>query len=156
MNSQCVLILHNIRSVHNVGAIFRTADAAGVSSIYLGGYTPTPIDRFNRPRKDFIKASLGAEDMKWSQYKNIKTLFKNLKLEGYEIIAIEQSPKSIDYKKIKPSKKIALIVGNEVDGLSKEILSRCDKIAEIKMHGSKESMNVSVALGIALFRILNI
>jgi len=155
--SEISVILHNIRSVYNVGAIFRTAEAAGISKIYLTGYTPTPLDRFERPRKDLAKAALGAEKIiPWQSFKTIGPILNKLKKEKVKIIAIEQSPKSVDYKKIKVSKDTAFIVGNEVKGLSKSILSKCDVVAEIPMKGKKESLNVSVSFGIALFRILNI
>ena len=153
---ECCLILHDIRSVYNVGAIFRTADAAGISKIYLTGLTPTPFDRFDRKRKDFAKTALGAEDsVPWEKKENIELLISNLKKDKFKIVAIEQAENSIDYKKIK-GQKLAIMMGNEVDGISEEILKKCDQIAEIPMRGEKESLNVSVATGIALFRILNI
>jgi len=153
---QTILILHNIRSVYNTGAIFRTADTAGIFKIYLTGYTPAPVDRFGKLRKDFTKASLGAENLIWEKIKSLIKVIKNLKKEGFQIVALEQAKNSIDYKKFKAGKKLVLIAGNEVKGLSKGILKKCDKIVEIKMLGKKESLNVSVALGIVLFRILNI
>lgn len=156
-DKEIILIIHNVRSAYNVGSMFRTAEAAGVSKIYLTGYTPQPVDRFGRKRKDVAKPALGAEDLvPWDYYTHISSLIKKLKKEGYFIVALEQSPKSVDYKKVKPKEKTALIVGNEVRGLSKTILDRCDVIVQIPMKGKKESLNVSVALGIALFRILNI
>jgi tRNA G18 (ribose-2'-O)-methylase SpoU len=154
-----ILALYNIRSTHNVGAIFRTADAVGISKIFLIGITPDPVDRFGRERSDIAKAALGAEKtIKWQHFDNEKFLEKisELKKEGFKIIAIEQSKKSVDYKKIKASQKTLFIIGSEVDGLSKEVLSLTDFIAEIPMLGQKESLNVSVAAGVALFRILNI
>lgn len=152
-----ILILHNIRSVENVGAMFRTADAAGINKIYLTGYTPAPLDRFGRKRGDLAKSALGAEEfVSWEQKKNIFPLLTKLKKEKFSIIAIEQDKKSIDYKKIKTKEKNVFIVGAEVTGIPKNILKKCDVIAEIPMHGKKESLNVSVALGIALFRICNL
>lgn len=154
-----ILILNDIRSVENVGAMFRTADAAGIDKIYLTGYTPTPLDRFGRKRGDLAKSALGAEEfVKWEQYKNISQLLTKLKKEKYLIIGIEQDKKSIDYKKLKVTshKLKAFIVGTEVTGIPKNILKKCDIIAEIGMRGKKESLNVSVATGIALFRILNL
>jgi 23S rRNA (guanosine2251-2'-O)-methyltransferase len=149
---QNVLIFHNIRSVENVGAMFRTADAAGVNKIYLTGYTPAPLDRFGRKRKDLAKSALGAEEfVVWEQKKNLPALISKLKKEGFQIIAIEQDKKSINYKKVKPKSKNAFIVGPEVTGIPKNILNLCDVIAEIPMHGKKESLNVSVALGVVLF-----
>jgi tRNA G18 (ribose-2'-O)-methylase SpoU len=136
------LILHNIRSVYNVGSIFRTADAAGVSKIILSGYTPAPIDRFNQPRKDFSKVSLGAEKaVAWESARTLASAVKKLKQEGF-------------YFAFKAPEKIALVLGNEVCGLSAVSLKLCDAALEIPMHGMKESLNVSVAAGIAMFTIL--
>ncbi len=154
--SQCILVLDNIRSVENAGSIFRTADCLGVSKIILVGTTPAPIDRFGRKRKDFSKVSLGAEEfVPWEQTDNIQSTINNLKKERYKIIALEQDPNS---KKLEPSTKklpkFVLIVGNEVDGLPRVTLGKCDEILEIEMKGRKESMNVSVATGIALFALL--
>lgn len=152
-----VLILHNIRSAENVGAMFRTADAVGIDRIYLSGYTPTPIDRFGRKRKDIAKSALGAEEfVKWETRKNIISLLARLKKEGFQIIAVEQDEKSIDYKKVKLKNKNAFIMGAEVEGISKNILQKCDAIAEIPMRGKKESLNVSVACGVFLFQVLKI
>jgi 23S rRNA (guanosine2251-2'-O)-methyltransferase len=152
-----IVILHNIRSVSNVGAMFRTADAAGVNKIYLTGYTPAPLDRFGRKRGDFAKSALGAEEfVSWEQKKNIFPLLAELKREKFLIIGIEQDKKSIDYKKVKLKNKNVFIVGAEVTGIPKNILKKCDIIAEIPMRGKKESLNVSVSLGIALFRICNL
>lgn len=152
-----ILILHNIRSTQNVGAMFRTADAAGINKIYLTGYAPTPIDRFGKKRKDIAKSALGAEEyVKWEFKKNLSTLISKLKKENFQIIAIEQDKKSVDYKKIKLNKKNVFIMGAEVEGIPKKILQKCDVIAEIPMKGKKESLNVSVACGIALFRMLGV
>ncbi|MDR3519754.1 MAG: TrmH family RNA methyltransferase [Candidatus Pacebacteria bacterium] len=151
-----ILILHNIRSVENVGAMFRTADAAGINKIYLTGYTPTPLDRFGRKRRDLAKSALGAEEfVAWEQKKSVLPLLAKLKKDNFQIIAIEQDEKSIDYKKIKLQNKNVFIVGTEVTGIPKNVLEKCDIVAEIPMRGKKESLNVSVATGIALFRILN-
>jgi len=152
-----VLILHNIRSVENVGAMFRTADAAGIDKIYLTGYTPAPLDRFGRKRKDLAKSALGAEEyVKWEAKKSLPAFMHSLRREKYFIIGIEQAQNSIDYKKVKLKTKNAFIVGAEVKGIPKSILQKCDIIAEIPMRGKKESLNVSVALGIALFRMLGV
>jgi len=156
---EIIVILHNIRSVQNVGAMFRTADAAGVDKIYLTGYTSTPLDRFGRKRKDLAKSALGAEEyVPWEQKKNIYALLAKLKQQKYFIIGIEQDKKSIDYRKLASyklkAKKLVFIVGAEVEGIPKNILKKCDVIAEIPMKGQKESLNVSVALGIVLFGVL--
>jgi len=165
-----VLILPNIRSVINVGAMFRTADAVGIDKIYLVGYTPAPMDRFGRIRKDLAKSALGAEKtVPWELCvrQNLTQLIRELKEAGFQIIAVEQDPKSVDYKKVKAKEKNAFIVGAEVEGLSRGCLDMCDVIVEIPMQGKlarnrlpgeggKESLNVATSLGIALFRILNI
>lgn len=152
-----ILIVHNIRSVINVGAMFRTADGAGINKIYLTGYTPTPLDRFGKVRKDIEKSALGAEKfVSWEYKKNLLNLLSKLKKEGYLIIGIEQDKKSVDYKKVKLKNKNVFIMGAEVEGISKNILKKCDIIAEISMKGKKESLNVSVACGVFLFGILNL
>lgn len=157
MKKEICLILYNIRSAHNVGSIFRTADAASVSHVYLTGYTPSPIDRFNRERKDISKVALGAEKtVPWTHTENIEEVISELKKKGFTIIALEQDKKSVDYKTIRISQKSLLILGEEVNGIPKSILKKCDIIAEIPMRGKKESLNVSVAAGIALFRIYNL
>lgn len=150
------VLLHNIRSVHNVGSIFRTCDALGVDTIYISGYTPAPNDRFGRARQDVAKVALGAEkNISWKQIKAPKKLLGELKKIGTKIVALEQAENSIDYKKVKISGDTIFIVGNEVSGVEKNILSLCDIVAEIPMCGKKESLNVSVAFGVAMFRILN-
>ncbi len=152
------LILHNIRSVYNVGSIFRTADAAGVTKIILSGYTPLPVDRFGLPRKDFVKVSLGAElSIPWLQIKTLGSAIKQLRKENYLIVAVEQDKKSVSLFDFKPpkNKPVALVLGNEVRGLSKSALALCDKIVEIPMRGKKESLNVSVSAGIAMFTLLH-
>lgn len=155
-----VAILHNIRSLHNVGSIFRTADAAGVEKLYLCGITPTPLDRFGVVRQQVGKVSLGAEKtVPWEKVASTSRLINKLKNPpvggGYKIFAIEQSKKSIPYNKVAITRdsKIALVVGHEVEGLPPAILKKCDKILEIPMAGNKESLNVSVAFGIVVFRL---
>jgi 23S rRNA (guanosine2251-2'-O)-methyltransferase len=154
---EVAVLLHNIRSTHNVGSIFRTADALGVTKIYFSGYTPTPLDRFGRPRKDVAKVALGAEkDIAWEQVSDPSDLITSLKKEKYTTIAIEQHVRSVDYKKVKVSCPVLFVVGNEVDGVEDSLLDCVDVIAEIPMRGNKESLNVSVAFGVALFRMLEI
>ncbi len=143
-----IILLPSIRSAHNVGAMFRTADGAGVDKIYLTGFSPTPP----HPRLD--KVSLGAE--KWIPWEYIKQpgrLLKKLKTEGYKIVALEQTEKSVNIYKWKPSFPVALIVGNEKTGVTKNILKYCDEEVELPMHGKKNSLNVSVAAGIAMYYI---
>ncbi len=154
MNS--ILILDSLRSAQNVGSLFRTADAVGISKIYLVGITPLPVDQFNRPQKEIAKTALGAEQtLPWTHAKTIAPLLKKLKKDGYTIIAIEQSKNSVDYKKVTTKGNVAFLLGNEVDGVSSKTLALCDVVAEIPMNGKKESLNVSVAGGIALFRMLD-
>jgi 23S rRNA (guanosine2251-2'-O)-methyltransferase len=156
-----IVILYNIRSLHNVGSIFRTADAAGVEKIYLCGITPAPIDEFGRPRLQLTKVSLGAEKyVKWEKVKSATRLIDKLKKENYKIFAIEQNKKSIPYYKVKISSnrlrlrpRVALVLGNEVKGLPLSILKRADKILEIPMYGKKESLNVAVAFGVVVFHL---
>jgi 23S rRNA (guanosine2251-2'-O)-methyltransferase len=148
-----ILILENIRSVFNVGGIFRTADAAGVDHIYLVGYTPTPIDRFGRKRKDFHKAALGAEDtVSWTHFETTQEVVGQLQPQGFTITSVEQDAKSVSYKDIPTDQNIALIFGNEVDGVQQSTLDQSNFIAEIPMLGQKESLNVGVSVGIFLFR----
>ncbi len=155
-----VVILHNIRSLYNVGSIFRTADAAGIEKIYLCGITPAPVDSFGRPRRQLTKVSLGAEKyVEWERVKNTARFIDKLKRDDYKIFAIEQSKKSAPYYKVKsksPSanRKIALVLGSEIKGLPASILSHADKILEIPMRGKKESLNVAVAFGIAIFHLI--
>jgi len=157
-----VLILPDIRSAINVGSIFRTSDAVGISKIYLSGWTPTPNDKFGRVQKDIAKSALGAETwIPWEYQKTVFKIIRDLKKEGYTIIAIEQDERSIDYRLLSksfPDKKIpqrvAFILGPEVDGLSKKVLDQCDFVTYIPMYGKKESLNVAVSFGIAIFRIL--
>lgn len=149
-------MLDNIRSVYNVGAIFRTADALAVDKIYLVGVTPAPIDRFGRFRKDLAKSALGAEkSVAWESVSTLTVVLKKLKKADYQLIAVEQGNGSVDYKKVKIKAKVAFVVGEETKGITKKSLALCDLVAEIPMRGQKESLNVSVATGVALFRILN-
>ncbi len=153
-----IILLHNIRSSHNVGSIFRTADAAGCEQIYLCGVTPHPTDRFGRENTDLIKVSLGAENViKWQHWELIEEAIVELKKQNYKIFALEQSDKSQDYRHVALNKKDweqgALLLGDEVRGLSTELLSQCDQILEIPMAGQKESLNVAVAFGVAIFEL---
>lgn len=154
---EVVVLLHNIRSTHNVGSIFRTADALGVSRIYLSEYTPAPLDRFGRSRKDIAKVALGAEKtIPWEHMVDPKEIINKLKREKYQTIGLEQSDNSADYKKVKVKYPVLFVVGNEVTGIEKGVLSSCDVVAEIPMKGKKESLNVAVAFGVALYRILDL
>jgi tRNA G18 (ribose-2'-O)-methylase SpoU len=147
-STEIYLILHNIRSAYNVGSIFRTADAAGVIKIYIGGYTPSP----DNPK--VAKTSLGAEkSVAWEKVLNTWKAIEELKSEGASVVALEQSASSKDYLKFRPKFPLAIVVGNEVKGLSSDILKRCDSVWHIPMRGKKESLNVSVATGIFIYKI---
>jgi len=152
---EAYLLLDNIRSVHNVGSIFRTADCAGVSKIFCVGTTPQPIDRFGRKRKDFAKVSLGAEEsVTWEHMDNdeaTKTI-KRLKKGGVTIVAVEQTINSVNFSTFNATGKTLFIFGNEVEGVSERLLSLSDAVIEIPMKGKKESLNVSVTVGIILFQ----
>jgi 23S rRNA (guanosine2251-2'-O)-methyltransferase len=153
---ELLVLLHNIRSAHNVGSILRTADAACVSRVYLTGYTPTPKDRFGRAQKDIAKTALGAEmSVPWEYQKTPGKIIRTLRDEHCHIVAVEQNSDSIDYRKFRGKKSVLFIFGNEVNGVSKSILRSCDEIVEIPMHGTKESLNVSVAAGIILFQAIS-
>lgn len=151
---EVAVLLHNIRSVHNVGSIFRTADAAGVSRIFLSGYTPTPIDRFGAARKDLSKVALGAEkSVPWEYKKQPFGILAKLREKGWRIVGVEQDKRAIDYRKFHERGRTLLIFGNEVRGISPALRNTCDELIEIPMHGKKESLNVSVAAGIVLFSL---
>lgn len=151
---EIVVLLHNIRSAHNVGAIFRTADAIGVQQILLSGYTPTPLDRFERPVKEIAKTALGAErSIPWTYHKDPRSIIRKYKHLGFRVVGIEQDDRSIDYKTYQIEGKTLFLVGNEVRGLSRSLCDACDVLLEIPMRGKKESLNVGVSFGIALFRV---
>lgn len=152
MKNDIALLLHNIRSTHNVGSIFRTADAAGVSHVYLTGYTPAPTDRFGRMQKDIAKTALGAEkSVRWTHVPSAALQIAKLRREGWHIVGVEQDVRARDHRSFRRSAQTVFIFGNEVRGLSKSLLSLCDELIEIPMHGKKESLNVSVAAGVILF-----
>ena len=148
------VLLHNIRSAHNVGAIFRTADAIGVRQIVLSGYTPTPLDRFKRPVKEIAKTALGAElSIPWEYEKDPQAVIRRYKAMGYQVVGVEQDVRALDYKTYHHTLPTLFLVGNEVRGLSRALCDACDVLLEIPMRGKKESLNVGVSFGIALFRV---
>jgi tRNA G18 (ribose-2'-O)-methylase SpoU len=145
------VILHNIRSKYNVGAIFRTTDAARVTKVFLTGYTPSPQDRFGRVDTEIMKTSLGAVDTVPFEYvPAIEMVLERLKGEGVEIVAVEIAEGSVSLYDYKPAPSVAYIFGNEVEGVTKEVLAFADHILEIPMGGAKESLNVSVTAGVVL------
>ena len=148
MKNEIVAIMHNTRSRENVGSMFRTADAAGISKLYLCGITPRP------PHAKISKTALGAENtVPWEYHKQTWRLLEELKKRGYLVAALEKTPSAEDIFTFKPKFPLALIVGNEVSGLSPEILKRSDKKLAIPMYGQKESLNVAVAFGVAVYAI---
>lgn len=153
-SSGCIAILHNIRSLHNVGSVFRTADGAGVRKIYCTGYTPAPVNEMGRVHSEIAKTALGAEcAVAWEKVLNIRHLIKKLKKDNVEIIALEYTHTARDYRGYIPRRAYALVVGNEVRGLSSAILRTADTTIAIPMRGTKESLNVSVAFGIAVYAL---
>lgn len=155
MKKQTALLLHDIRSAHNVGSIFRTADAAGVSKVFLSGVTPAPQDRFGRAQRDIAKTALGAERyLIWEYKKSPAAIISALRKKGWAIVAVEQDAHALDYRKFRIKKPTLFVLGNEVSGVPKQVLKRCDAILEIPMRGRKESLNVSVAAGVVLFSAL--
>ncbi len=150
MQRRIVLLADNIRSLWNVGSLFRTADSFAIEMIFLTGYTASP------PRREISKTALGAEEyVLWEKTEDPAQVIVTLKKRGFTILALEQARGAIDLKKYEPPSKVCLIVGHEVLGVPKELLTLCDAIVHIPMHGKKESLNVAVAAGIALHQLRN-
>ncbi|MBA2498258.1 MAG: RNA methyltransferase [Chitinophagaceae bacterium] len=146
-----VVVLDNIRSMHNVGSVFRSADAFLVECIFLCGFTAQP------PHRDIHKTALGATDtVNWKYYYSTIEAVKKLKEDGYRIWAVEQvkNSKKLNEIELKPNEKVAIIFGNEVEGVSNEVLALCDDFIEIPQLGMKHSLNVSVAAGIVLWEVV--
>ncbi len=142
---EIVLILQNIRSLYNIGSIFRTADAYGVGKIYLCGYTGAP------PREEISKVALGAECwIPWEKRHDTWRVIEELRVKKFQIVALEQGKGTVPIIAFNSKYPIALILGNEVKGVTKEILKRSDIIVNLPMYGKKESLNVAVACGAAL------
>lgn len=143
-----VVVLDNIRSLHNVGAIFRTCDGAGIKKVYLTGMTGTP------PRQQITKTAIGAEEtIDWEYRKSPLRLVKHLKNKGYNIVALEKTKKSHLFNRTKYKFPLCLVIGHEINGVKDEILKKSDKIIHIPMKGEKESLNVATAFGIAIYEI---
>ena len=157
---EIVVIMHNIRSAHNVGSIFRTAEGFGVSEILLTGYTPYPTTKDDtrlphiaeKLTAQIHKTALGAEALVPFRYYPTLDL-ASLQLAGYQIVGLEQDARSSILPHYTPPSKIALLLGEEVQGIDQALLSQCDDLIEIPMKGRKESFNVSVAAGIALYAL---
>lgn len=143
-----IIIAHNIRSLHNVGAIFRSADAFAIEKVYLTGFTGQP------PRKEIAKVALGSDHrVIWEWKEEVLPLLNQLKSDGFQLIALDNIDRSVNIQTVETEKPMVLILGNEVEGLEKEVLDMCDQIVMITMPGAKQSLNVSVAAGIAMFAL---
>lgn len=158
---EIIVIAHNIRSTHNVGAIFRTADGFGISKIILSGYTPYPQLNKGDSRlphiaeklgKQIHKTALGAERIVPFEYQESPDL-DGLRRAGFRIVGLEQSSRSVMLNQYKSPEKLALLLGEEVEGINERLLAQCDDVLEIPMHGKKESFNVSVATGVAMYAL---
>jgi tRNA G18 (ribose-2'-O)-methylase SpoU len=146
-----VVVLDNIRSMHNVGSVFRTADAFLLQGIYLCGFTPQP------PHRDIHKTALGAtETVEWKYFGDFMNALKHLRDAGYKILAVEQAKESISLQNFvfKQDEKLAVIFGNEVSGVGDEVLKLCDGCIEIPQMGMKHSLNISVAAGVVLWELV--
>jgi 23S rRNA (guanosine2251-2'-O)-methyltransferase len=142
------VILHNVRSLYNVGSFFRTCDGAGVRHLYLTGYTGFP------PRKEISKTALGAEEhLSWSHHWELLPLLEQIKAEGTQLVAVERNPRSQHYLEVAYRPPVALLFGNEVTGIEAEVEALCDATAQVPMHGFKESLNVAVCGGILLYGV---
>ena len=157
-----VLILHNVRSCHNVGAMLRTAEGLGVERVYLSGYTPYPLQAGDSRRpylaqkidRQIHKTALGAETMlPWQHVDTIAPLLVQLRAAGYAIVALEQAPHATRLPQYAAPEQTALLVGREVEGIEAEVLAQVDTVVEIPMHGQKESFNVASAAAMALYHL---
>lgn len=145
-----VIILDNIRSLNNIGSVFRTADAFLVKKIYLCGITATP------PHKDIRKTALGAtESVEWEYREHTLELVEELKVQGIQTVAVEQAENTVMLQEFSPirSQELALIFGNEVKGVSQEVVSACDSVLEIPQFGTKHSLNISVSAGVVVWDV---
>lgn len=148
MQRKVRLLAHNVRSLWNVGAFFRTCDALGVEHLYLTGYTGHP------PRKEISKTAIGAEEwIPWEHARDPLPIMQQLQGDGWHIVALELHPDAVDIDRFIPTERVCLVVGHELTGVPEDILEMCDAIVQIPMQGRKESLNVSVATGIALHRM---
>lgn len=157
---QIVLIAHNLRSCHNVGSLLRTAEGLGVTTVYLTGYTPYPqmVKDTRLPHlaakidKQIEKTALGAQNLiRWQQYNDVFGVIEQLKNDGFQVVALEQTKDSTSLPEYKAADKVAIVVGREVEGIETEVLEVCDESVEIPMFGHKESFNVVQAAAMALY-----
>lgn len=143
------VVADNIRSLHNVGSIFRTSEAAGIEKLYLAGITGTP------PRKEINKTAIGAENnVPWEYHSDIIPLLKYFKSENIPIVVLEHTDRSKNFQTCNYDFPLCLVIGNEVEGISEEVMDYADLAVEIPMFGMKQSLNVSVAYGIMLYELI--
>ena len=159
---EIVIIAHDIRSTHNVGSLLRTAEGLGVAKVYLTGYTPYPRQQHDerlphlaaKIDTQIAKTALGAENMvDWQHSENIAQVLDALKADGFQIIALEQTPDAVPLPSFASTQKVALVLGREVEGVDPKILSLCDTVVEIPMAGNKESFNVVQAAAMTLYHL---
>jgi len=159
-----VPILHNVRSLHNVGSVLRTCDGLGIKELWVSGYTPYPASENDqrlphisrRATKQIAKTALGAErNIQVLHFDTFKALVEHARSQNFSLVAVEQASGSIGLDEFEPSGNAGMVFGNEVDGLEPDILGLCEQIVEIPMKGKKESFNVSVSAGIVLYTTLN-
>jgi 23S rRNA (guanosine2251-2'-O)-methyltransferase len=157
---QLVLLIHNIRSIYNVGSLLRTSEGLGLRHVYITGYSPYPSVEADqrlphiaaKVSHQINKTALGAElKLSWSHSADILKVIDKLKQQGYVVAGLEQTNKAINISQYKPAKKVALLIGSEVGGIDKDLLDKCDLHLQIEMFGTKDSFNASVATAIALY-----
>lgn len=162
--SDVIVVAHNIRSLYNIGALFRTCEGLGVKKLILSGYSAYPKTKSDKrlPHeslkidKAISKTALGAEKLlDWQKVDNLSGLIDSYRGKGYKIVALEQSPRSINLFNYKPPAKILLILGNELSGVDNGLMSSADDVIEIPMSGQKNSFNVVVAAAIAISHLIN-
>jgi 23S rRNA (guanosine2251-2'-O)-methyltransferase len=163
MVDRLVVVAHNLRSAHNVGALFRTAEGLGVAKLYLTGYTPYPVAPNDtrlphvakRAESQINKTALGANEyLAWEHLEQLESLVGQLKEQGFRVVGLEQADSSISLEEFAPSAKLALLIGNEPKGIDSQALDLCDAVVEIPMRGRKESFNVVQAAAIAIYQIM--
>lgn len=150
--NQLIAILDNVRSLNNIGSVFRTADAFAIEAVYLCGITAKP------PHREINKTALGAtESVNWTFFEDTQTAVKKLKEDGWKVYAIEQTENSIMLNEFKPlsDEKIALIFGHEVKGVEQKVINQCDGVIEIPQKGTKHSLNISVSAGVVIWDLVS-
>ncbi|TAH33949.1 TrmH family RNA methyltransferase [Candidatus Saccharibacteria bacterium] len=160
---EIVLLVHDIRSTHNVGSLLRTAEGLGIAHVYFSGYTPFPQLATDDPRLPHLAAKIDAQIHKtaldaeklvpWSVDNNVSERIRQLRADGYTVLALEQAPNSVKLPDYQPPQKVAVLLGREVEGIEPELLQLCDTTLEIPMFGQKESFNVVQAAAMTLYHL---